>query len=110
MRTSNPALGPNTFQNHALTSSAAPMTLQGTVQKSFILLVLAMLSACFTWKTATGIGMPLAIGGAIGGFIVCLVLCFKKEWAPALSPVYAILEGLFLGAISAIMERSYGGI
>lgn len=86
------------------------MTLQGTVQKSFILLVLAIVSACFTWKTASGIGMPVAIGGAIGGFIVCLVLCFKKEWAPALAPAYAILEGLFLGAISAVMERAYNGI
>jgi uncharacterized YccA/Bax inhibitor family protein len=86
------------------------MTLQGTVQKSFILIVLAMLSACFTWKTANGIGLPLGIGGAIGGFIVGLVLCFKKEWAPGLAPVYAILEGLFLGAISAFMEHVYTGI
>jgi len=86
------------------------MTLQGTVQKSFILLVLAVVSACFTWKTATGIGLPVAIGGAIGGFIVSIILCFKKEWAPGLAPVYAILEGLFLGAISALMERSYNGI
>jgi uncharacterized YccA/Bax inhibitor family protein len=110
MRTSNPALGPNTFHNHALVSSEAPMTLQGTVHKSFILLVLAAVSACFTWKTATGIGMPLATGGFIGGCIVSLVLFFKKEWSPVLAPAYAILEGLFLGAISAIMERSYGGI
>jgi uncharacterized YccA/Bax inhibitor family protein len=86
------------------------MTLQGTVQKSFILLFLTILSACFTWKTATGIGYPVGIGGGIAGFIVCIVLCFKKEWAPGLAPVYAILEGLFLGAISAIMERVYSGI
>lgn len=86
------------------------MTLQGTVQKSFILLVLAMLSACFTWKTANGIGVTVGIGGAIAGFIVCIVLCFKKEWAPGLAPAYAILQGLFLGAISAIMERVYTGI
>jgi uncharacterized YccA/Bax inhibitor family protein len=110
MRTTNPALGPTAFESHALTPTAQPMTLQGTVQKSFILLVLAVVAACFTWKTAGGIGMPLGIGGAIGGFIVCLVLCFKKEWAPGLAPAYAILEGLFLGAISAYMERVYTGI
>jgi uncharacterized YccA/Bax inhibitor family protein len=86
------------------------MTLQGTVQKSFILLALAVISACFTWKTATGIGVPAGIGGALGGFLVCVVICFKKEWAPALAPVYAILEGLFLGLISAIMDRVYTGI
>jgi uncharacterized YccA/Bax inhibitor family protein len=86
------------------------MTLQGTVQKSFILLVLAIVSACFTWKSVPGIGLTIGIGGGIGGFVVALVLCFKKEWAPGLAPVYAILKGLFLGAISALMERSYNGI
>jgi len=110
MRTSNPALGPNTFESHALSPATSPMTLQGTVQKSFILLVLAVLSACITWKNVGGIGMPLGIGGAIGGLITCLVLCFKKEWAPGLAPVYAVLEGLFLGAISVVMERYYPGI
>jgi uncharacterized YccA/Bax inhibitor family protein len=110
MRTTNPALGPNTFESHTLTPATAPMTLQGTVNKSFILLALAVFSAAFTWKTASGIGMPLGIGGAIGGLIVSLVLCFKKEWAPGLAPTYAILEGLFLGAISAFMERTYPGI
>lgn len=86
------------------------MTLQGTVQKSFILLALAVVSACFTWKTVSGIGLTLGIAGGIGGFIVAMVLCFKKEWSPGLAPAYAILKGLFLGAISALMERSYQGI
>jgi uncharacterized YccA/Bax inhibitor family protein len=86
------------------------MTLQGTVQKSFILLVLAVLSACFTWNTAHGIGLLLGVIGAIGGFIVAAVLCFKRELAPVLAPVYAVLEGLFLGLISAIMDRVYTGI
>jgi uncharacterized YccA/Bax inhibitor family protein len=86
------------------------MTLEGTAQKSFILLALVVLSACFTWKTVGGIGWPLGIGGGIGGFLVCVVICFKKEWAPGLAPVYAILKGLFLGAISAVMERVYSGI
>ena len=110
MRTSNPALGPQTFDLPTPTTVESRMTLPGTIQKSFILLVLAALSACFSWSTASGIGMTLGIGGAIGGFVVCLVLCFKKEWAPGLAPAYAILEGLFLGAISAVMERVYTGI
>src|SRR5262245_6409797 len=110
MRTSNPALGPITFESHTLSPTTSPMTLQGTVQKSFILLALAVLSACFTWNTAHGIGLLLGVVGAIGGFIVAAVLCFKREWAPVLAPVYAVLEGLFLGLISAIMDRVYTGI
>jgi uncharacterized YccA/Bax inhibitor family protein len=86
------------------------MTLQGTVQKCFILMALAAVSACFTWKTASGIGLGVGVVGGIGGFLVAMALCFKKEWAPALAPVYAVLEGLFLGAISAFMENVYTGI
>ena len=50
------------------------------------------------------------IGGALGGFVVALVTVFKKTWAPLSAPVYALLEGLFLGGISAVFERSYPGI
>jgi len=49
-------------------------------------------------------------GGAIGGFVVGLVTVFKKEWSPVSAPVYALLEGLLLGGISSIFERSYPGI
>ena len=41
--------------------------------------------------------------GAFGGFIVAMVTVFKKEWSPVTAPVYALLEGLFLGSLSAVM-------
>lgn len=54
------------------------------------------------------------IGGAIGGLVIVLILIFKKEWSPYLAPAYAILEGLFVGAISAYYNyafaESYPGI
>jgi uncharacterized YccA/Bax inhibitor family protein len=50
------------------------------------------------------------IGGALGGFVVALLTVFKKTWAPLSAPIYALLEGLFLGGISAVFERSYPGI
>jgi uncharacterized YccA/Bax inhibitor family protein len=49
-------------------------------------------------------------GGLIGGFVIALVTIFKKEWSPVTAPVYALLEGLVLGGISAIFERSYPGV
>ena len=49
-------------------------------------------------------------GGLIVGAIVALVLVFKKTWAPALAPAYAILEGLFLGGISAFYQARFPGI
>jgi uncharacterized YccA/Bax inhibitor family protein len=54
--------------------------------------------------------MPSSIlmwGGAIGGFIVALITIFKKEWAPITAPLYAGLEGLFLGAISVMYADLY---
>jgi uncharacterized YccA/Bax inhibitor family protein len=48
--------------------------------------------------------------GAVGGFIVALVTVFKKEWSPVTAPIYALLEGLVLGGISAMTELRYPGI
>jgi uncharacterized YccA/Bax inhibitor family protein len=48
--------------------------------------------------------------GAFGGFIVAMVTIFKKEWSPVTAPIYALLEGLFLGAFSAMMELRFPGI
>jgi uncharacterized YccA/Bax inhibitor family protein len=48
--------------------------------------------------------------GAFGGFIAALVTIFKKEWSPVTAPIYALLEGLFLGALSATLEVRYPGI
>jgi uncharacterized YccA/Bax inhibitor family protein len=50
------------------------------------------------------------MGGVFGGFVVALVTIFKKEWSPITAPVYALLEGLALGGISAIFERTYPGV
>jgi uncharacterized YccA/Bax inhibitor family protein len=50
------------------------------------------------------------IGGLIGGFVVALVTIFKKNWSPFTAPIYALLEGLALGGISAIFERTYPGV
>ena len=48
--------------------------------------------------------------GAIGGFAVALVTVFKKTWSAITAPVYALLEGLFLGGISAVFEARFPGI
>ncbi|OWY22397.1 hypothetical protein C7N43_09480 [Sphingobacteriales bacterium UPWRP_1] len=111
MRTSNPALSDKVFQNLPAPASygqnADVMTINGTVNKSLMLLALLVLSAAFSWSMP----VPLfLIGGAIGGFVVAMVTIFKKEWAPYTAPLYALLEGLCLGAISALFEAEMAGI
>ena len=83
------------------------MTLEGAVNKTAIGLFLIMTAAYFTW---TNPSPPIMIGGAIGGFVMALITIFKKTWAPFTVPIYAILEGLFLGGISRFFEDRFPGI
>ena len=113
-RSGNPTLRDNTFRNEGA-AVGQPMTLEGTVNKTGILLALLVLSATYTWNLFFQAGnpasvMPAAIGGAIGGLIFALVTIFKKHWAGVTAPIYALLQGLFLGGISAIFESQYPGI
>ncbi len=116
MRTANPALNAKTFQGFARVSDPSrAMTIQGTVNKTGVLLFLLLLTASWTWGKFFSAGnpaavYPLIIGGAIGGLIVALITIFKKEWAGVTAPVYALLEGLVLGGISAVFEAMYPGI
>lgn len=124
MRTGNPTLTASTFTGLAQTGEA--MTIQGTVNKTFLLLILVMLSAAWIWsRFYEGVGgaiepaqfqrnlaaiYPWMIGGSLGGFVIALVTVFKKTWAGVTSPIYALLQGLFLGGISAVFEAQFPGI
>ena len=113
-RSGNPALSDATFRKEGVATGKV-MTLQGTVNKTGILLALLVICAFYTWNIFFQTGnpaavMPLALGGAIGGLIFALITIFKKTWAGITAPIYAGLEGLFLGGISAIFEAQYPGI
>ena len=113
-RSGNPALSDTTFRSEGRAVGES-MTLQGTVNKTGILLGILVLTAVYTWNLFFQTGnpaavMPIAIGGAIGGFVLALSTIFKKAWSPYTAPIYAALEGLFLGGISAIFEYQYPGI
>ena len=89
------------------------MTIQGAVNKSTILLALAIFSAAFTWNRFAenpGSVMPMVLIGSIGGLIMAMITCFKKEWSPVTAPIYALLEGLVLGGISALYNMQTHGI
>lgn len=113
MRSGNPSLNAKTFEE-ARGYAGERMTLEGTVHKSFIMLALVMGAAFGTWHLYFSNGsaavMPWVVGGAIGGFIVALITIFVKKAAPVTAPIYAILQGLFLGGISATYEAAYAGI
>jgi uncharacterized YccA/Bax inhibitor family protein len=114
MRTSNPALNERAFQGERAVLGEA-MTLQGTVNKTGVLLICAVATAAWTWNLflhshSPQTVMPLALLGGIGGLIVAMVTIFKKQWAGITAPIYALLEGLVLGSISAMLEVRFPGI
>lgn len=112
MRTANPVLNDRTFTRMGGYAGSSTMTIQGTVIKTAIMLLLAVFSASITWRMASQEwnAIPLVIGGAIGGFVLVLVTMFKPTWAGTTAPLYALLEGLFLGGISAVFEMQYPGL
>ena len=113
-RSGNPSLNDATFKSEVYREGRV-MTLQGTVNKTGILLALLVLAAVYPWNLYFQSGnpalvMPFALGGAIGGFVFAIVTTFKKTWAGITAPIYAVLQGLFLGSVSAIFEAQYSGI
>lgn len=112
MRTSNPMMKENLF-TQALPGTET-MTLQGAVNKTVALLALVVIGAAYSWNLFYNQGpaavQPWMLGGLIGGFIFAMITIFKAAWAPKTAPIYAVLEGLALGGISAIFEARYPGI
>ena len=117
MRTANPALSQSTFTGGLAATGEGRMTINGTVNRSGFLILLVMAAAWYSWRQSlpspgtTAIAPnPLIFIGLIGGFILALITIFKKTWAPVTAPIYAVLEGLFLGGISAMFEVRFPGI
>ncbi|MGH8234219.1 MAG: Bax inhibitor-1/YccA family protein [Rhodanobacteraceae bacterium] len=120
MRSSNPVLRDKVFQN--LPATGEPMTLNGTLARTGLLLALILITGSWTWHQftlavqsgglATGMSAmsPFMWGGLIVGLILAMVCAFKPNWTPVTAPLYAIAEGTFLGAISAMFEVQYHGI
>src|SRR5664279_1816904 len=106
-KSGNPAM--NVFQNTITIPGEGAMTERGTLNKFFLLFLLVMASASLTWKAFyDGVNvMPWMMGSMILGFITALITIFKKEWASYTTPLYALFEGVFLGAISATYNNAF---
>lgn len=117
----NPTLQIEKFQDEAgHYSGPAVMTMSGTILKSGILSVLLIAAGAVGWvlchpESGTAIATPgqklgVIIGSALAGFVVAIIISFKQTTAPVLAPVYAILEGVFIGAISSFYANQFHNI
>jgi len=119
MRSSNPALSDSVFDRMRDFDAerSTSMTVSGSALKSLMLLGIVLIGAAFTWgmtmdqmqNPGSGSALPgiLTWGGAIGGFIVALITIFSPKLSPVTAPIYAALQGLFLGGISAVFEEQF---
>jgi uncharacterized YccA/Bax inhibitor family protein len=112
MRSGNPVLSNSTFTD-VTRGSSRPMTLPGVIHRSILLLLLVAGTSAGVWAYSDSHPSaiyPTMMIGALGGFVVAMVTSFKKDWAAATSPIYAVLEGLFIGGISLVMEQRFPGL
>ena len=108
-RSGNPVMG-NKFDGDAQFRDmpiSQKMTLEGTVNKTGILLMLCFVTAAVSWNIPNPILMFTGMGV---GFIAAIITIFKPTMASSTAPVYALAQGLFLGGITVIFEAQYPGI
>ena len=109
-RSGNPALKESTFRGLPVAAEGEGMTIEGTVNKTYVLFLLLIVGVAGAVVAEESALYGLMMLGAIGGLITAIVTVFRKQWAPITAPIYALLEGLFVGAISLVMEAAYPGI
>jgi len=113
LKSGNPALSVKTFDG--LGASADPMTLSGTINKTALLFGILLVGAGWVWDLyfashSLDDVLPYLWAGTLGGFLVALVTIFNKRASPYTAPLYALLEGFALGALSALFEVKRPGI
>ncbi|MCU0429153.1 MAG: Bax inhibitor-1/YccA family protein [Cytophagaceae bacterium] len=106
-KSGNPVLSQDTFSGLFSSNASDRMTIQGTANKTAILLAITIAFSSISWYYPNAFFMWT---GVIVGLILALIVTFKKTTAPYLAPAYAVFEGLFLGAISSLYNQLYEGI
>jgi len=107
----NPLFSSERYQSQ-ISHTGQVMTAQGAVRKTGVLLGVTILSAAFTWTSGFGASslMPLALLSGIGGLVLVMLSSFKPHLSSMTAPAYAVLQGLFLGAFSSMINFSYPGL
>ncbi len=92
------------------------MTVQGTATATGVLFVILLAAAAVGWSLVKTHGSEVAsfpawtIAGVLVGFGCVIGMRFKPQFAKVLGVVYAIAEGVFVGAISHAYNAYYNGI
>lgn len=109
----NPVFSEKVLKNSSIApAQSGTMTINGTIGKSLLLLLMVIAGAAYTWKIFYDSTNPASvqgwmIGGLIVGFVLAMIISFVPKTSPYLSPIYAAAEGLALGGISAMYNSAF---
>lgn len=111
-KSGNPALSEKRFEASLTGAGTETMTERGTMNKFIFLFFLLMASALLTWKAHfEGVNVwPWVIGSAIVGLILVLVISFRPQYGQYTVPAYGLVEGVFVGGISAIYADALSAV
>jgi uncharacterized YccA/Bax inhibitor family protein len=113
LATSNPAFSKEIFAGYDQVYGAnrsTTMTVQGTIGKTFLLLAILSATALYTWSAVLSGRFEMVVlpAAGIGGFVLAMITIFRPSVSPWTAPIYAAFEGVFLGALSCLIENSLG--
>jgi uncharacterized YccA/Bax inhibitor family protein len=89
------------------------MTVGGTVSRSLLLLVIAVTAAVYGWTNAAdilGTSNAIVFIGLIALIVLSLATARNPKLAVVTGPIYAVVMGVWTGAISALYDAAYEGI
>jgi len=118
MRSGNPALSDETFSSSSyqdkpwwdgfdIADESTTMSIEGTAEKTGILLTITILTALFTAFSMPE-SAPLMMLGFVGGFITAMIVIFSRSTNPVLICLYAAFEGMGLGGLTWFYESIPG--
>jgi uncharacterized YccA/Bax inhibitor family protein len=89
------------------------VTLDDVVMKTLGLFAIVVVVAAASWFAVAGtpgLSLPMMLGGMFGSLAIGMVIAFKKTISVPLIVLYAVLEGVLVGAISSVFERAFPGV
>jgi uncharacterized YccA/Bax inhibitor family protein len=109
-RSGNPFMKESIMQNASVAfqhEGHEAMTVNGAINKTFLLFGIMLITTYISYMNPSGLFIAV---GAIGGLIAVIVASIKRPLSPFVAPIYALLEGLFVGAITARYAMAYNNI
>jgi uncharacterized YccA/Bax inhibitor family protein len=89
------------------------VTMDDVIMKTLGLFAIVLVLGAVGWGVAAvnpGLGLMLLLGGMVATLVLGLVIAFKKTLSVPLIIGYALVEGLFVGAVSQVFDRMYPGV